>query len=124
MSIPDGDPIPMSEFTLGEPYTSSDMYRDMGLRPGDTVAFEKDGVVYTDTIQEVTYTSPAPTTYPDLSWWQKTVRRFTPARFRKPIKPVRCGEPSKVTVTVGDHNPLKRAGHTIADIQKMMDGFH
>lgn len=28
--IPDGDPIPMSEFTLGERYGSADMYRDDG----------------------------------------------------------------------------------------------
>lgn len=27
----DGEPIPMSEFTLGERYGSEDMYRDMGI---------------------------------------------------------------------------------------------
>lgn len=32
-TIEDGDPIPMSEFTLGTRYSSEDMYRDMGIAP-------------------------------------------------------------------------------------------
>ena len=49
----------MSDFTLGERYGSEDMYRDYpDLKPGSRIAFEKDGIIYTDTISEITYSSP------------------------------------------------------------------
>lgn len=44
----------MSDFTLGERYGSEDMYREFpDLNPGDRVAYEKDGVVYTDYVDAV-----------------------------------------------------------------------
>lgn len=49
-SIPDGQPVDMSKVTLGEPYTSADMYRDMGIEPPTA----PDGVVYVDTVRTVT----------------------------------------------------------------------
>lgn len=79
------EPIPMSEFTLGERYSSEDMYRDYPyLKPGDRVAVEIGGVLYTDTIK-----AASPVVYPTLTPWQRLVRRLTPPRWRKPLKPIR-----------------------------------
>jgi hypothetical protein len=94
----DGAPIP--EFTLGPRYGSEDMYRDMGIAPGSRVAFEKDGVVFTDTVQSVTYSSAESEIVRRLSWWQRIVRRLTPKRYRKSLV-VRPHKPETVTVNTG-----------------------
>jgi hypothetical protein len=52
--IPDGDPVDMSELSWGPRYGSEDMLRDMGLSPDSLVGFEKDGVIYTDTVANIT----------------------------------------------------------------------
>jgi hypothetical protein len=121
----DGEPIDMSQFTLGEGYGSEQMYRDYpDLKPGDRVAFEKDGIINTDTVQGVTYSSPEWVAPPERSWWQRVVRRFTPARFRKPL-PQSPPRPARVTVNVGDagDDPLKRHQQTMEGIRRMTGGF-
>lgn len=92
------------------------------IRPGSTVAFEKDGVIFTDVVTSVGYTSPEPAVWPELSRWQRVVRRLTPSRFRKPLLPVRAAELAKYTVFTGEKDAVARAGKTIADIQGMIDG--
>jgi hypothetical protein len=92
------DEADFSRFTLGPRYGSEDMYRDMGIVPGSKIAVEKDGVPYTDTVQSVRWQSGEPAIWPELSRWQQLVRRFTPKRWRKPLKPIR--EPTLPSVEI------------------------
>lgn len=118
-----GEPLNMSEFTLGERYGAADMYRDYPhLKPGDRVAYEKDGIVYTDTVQSVSYSSPEGVAPPARTWWQRMARMLTPARFRKPL-PQSPPKPGQITVNVGlsIENPLEGYQHTVEDIQRMID---
>ena len=92
------DKSDMSEVSLGKRYSSEDMYRDYpDLRPGDRIAVEKDGVIYTDTVRGVTYSSPEPEMVRRLSFWQRVGRRLTPPRFRKSLV-VRQARPATVTI--------------------------
>jgi hypothetical protein len=118
----DGEPVDMSEFTLGPRYGSEDMYRDYpNLAPGARVAFEKDGVVYTDVIESVRYQSPEWVAPPERSLWQRIVRRLTPPWLRKPL-PQSPPKPASVTITVGDRAPdMKRAQGQIAKTLKAME---
>lgn len=122
----DGEPVPMSQFTLGPRYSSEDMYRDYpDLGPGSRVAFEKNGVVYTDTVQSVTYQSGLPAIWPELSWWQQMVRRFTPSQWRKPLQPIRPATSDTVTVSTGpvDDDVVARAQKNIGAIGTVVDGL-
>lgn len=125
MNIPDGDPVDMSQFRLGERYSAADMYRDFPeLGPGSRVAFEKDGVIYTDTIESVSMRSGTPAIYPTLTVWQRLVRRFTPARWRKPLKPIREAGSATVSVQIGgDPNPLERHQATLKQMQQAVDAL-
>jgi hypothetical protein len=128
-TVPDGEPIPMSQFTLGEGYGSEQMYRDYpDLMPGSRVAYEKDGVLYTDTVQGVSYSSPEAAIWPELTRWQQLVRRFTPARFRKPLKPIRPSKAATVTVSTGPvaddvREQFERAQASIAKAGEFIDGI-
>lgn len=55
-------------------------------QPGDLVSFEINGVLHTEY-----YTGPP--VYPSLSAWGQTRRTLTPARWRKPLQPVRPPNP-------------------------------
>ncbi|OCB15100.1 hypothetical protein [Mycobacterium intracellulare] len=107
----DHEPIPMSDFELGERYGSEDMYADMGIRPGARVAVEIGGVLYTDTIQGITSTDAT------LTWWQRLRRQLTPARWRKPVKPIWPAQPASITLEIGEtdeegRDRIERADHT------------
>lgn len=95
------DETGFSKFTLGPRYGSEDMLRDMGVVPGSRVAFKKGDVIYTETVQSVTMKSAEPAIWPELSWWQQLVRRLTPARWRKPLKPIRAAQPQRVEIRTG-----------------------
>lgn len=73
----------------------------MGIVPGSKIAVEKDGVLYTDTVQSVRWQSGEPAIWPELSWWQRLVRRFTPGRWRKPLKPIREATLPSVEISTG-----------------------
>lgn len=119
--IPNGPSMP-PEFTLGKRYGSEDMYRDYpDLRPGSRVSVEKDGVVYTDTVQSVSYSSPEPEIVRRLSRWERIVRALTPRRFRKSLV-VRPFKPASVSVSTDDPggDPL---GYTAARLAEMQRSF-
>lgn len=116
----DERPIPMSGFHLAPRYTSEDMYRDHPhLKTGDRFAFERDGVVYTDTIESVSYSSGSPAVYRDLNRWQWFLRRLTPRRWRRSLL-VREAEPAEVTINGDQPNPV---GRTLAQLEQMKAGF-
>lgn len=48
----DGEPVDMSQVTLGERYGSEDMYRDMGIERPEV----PEGLVYTDQVRDITIT--------------------------------------------------------------------
>lgn len=50
------------------------------VQPGDLVAVEIDGVIYTERYQPGKY-QPAP----KLSLWRRMIRRLTPPSWRKPL---------------------------------------
>lgn len=73
------------------------------LKVGDKVAFQsRDGIIYTDTIQAMTYTSAEPAIWPTLSRWQSFLRRMTPSRWRKPLEPIRAATLPTVAIKTGD----------------------
>lgn len=112
----DDTPIPMSEFHLGERYTSEDMYRDYpDLKLGDRFAVERDGVVYTEMVESVRWDGGAPAIYRDLNWWQRIARRLTPRRWRKSLL-VDPGWPPSVTINGDQPDP---AGKTLAQLKQM-----
>lgn len=122
------EPIPMSEFKMGERYGSEDMYADMGIRPGARVAVEIGGVLYTDTVQGITSTSATPAIYPTLTWWQRLRRQLTPARWRKPIQPIRPAKPSSITIELGETDEegrerIERAQAVLATTGIIIDGL-
>lgn len=100
-----------SDFTLGPRYGSEDMQREWreiedrwnaAIQPGSTIAYQRaDGTIFTDTVQSVHYRSAEPAIWPELSWWQRMVRRLTPARWRKPLKPIRPAGLPTVSFTTG-----------------------
>jgi hypothetical protein len=114
----DGDPVDMSQVTLGPRYSSEDMYRDMGINPGTLVSVEKDGVIYTDTVQSVNYSGGSPAIYRELNRRQWFLRRLTPARWRRPLL-VRDAESPAVTVNVGE----PPVGKTLAQLEAMKAGL-
>lgn len=125
-TIPDGEPVDMSKVTLGPLYTAQDMYRDYpDLKLGDKIAVEKDGVIYTDTVQSVHYSSPEAEIWPHRSVWQRMIRALTPKRWRKPLQPIRPYKPATVAVGIGE-DPLERAqdqiGKTLAWIEGLKRG--
>ena len=86
--------------------------------------------LYTDTVQSMTYHSPEPVIYRDMKWWEsllrhRYLRRAVPARFRQPIKPVREGKSSTVTVHVGksDEAALQRHLKTMEQVQAVLDSI-
>lgn len=116
------DPIPMSDFTLGARYSSEEMYRGMlGIKPGDRVGVEKNGVIYTDTVQSVSYRSPTPAITRTLNRWQRMLRRITPPSWRKPLLIQPAGL-SEVTVHIGS-DVFGRTARSIAAAQRIIDGL-
>jgi hypothetical protein len=73
-----GDPVDMSQVTLGPRYGSEDMYREAGL-----VSFVKDGVVYTDYVDAVKRDDPVTRTQAMLADILKTVERLAFTRRQR-----------------------------------------
>lgn len=102
----DGDPVDMSQVTLGPRYSSEDMYRAPGIVPGAAVSFVKDGLVYTDTVDSVSYSGGSPAIYRELNRWQWFLRRLTPPRWRRSLL-VRSAEPASVTVKTAPQTDIR-----------------
>lgn len=119
----DGPPIPMSQFTPGKRYGSEDMYRDYpDLRPGSRVSVVKDGQVFTDTVQSMTYSSPEPEIIRRLSRWQRIVRRLTPPRFRKSLV-IRAAKPASVAISTDpDSAPTGYTAAQLAELKRAWEG--
>lgn len=95
---------------LGERYSSEDMYRDFPyLRPGDRIAIECGGKLYTDTVQSVSYTSGTPAVWPSPTFWQRLRRAITPRRFRKPLEPIRPARGPEMTISTEPVPPVDAA---------------
>lgn len=84
------------------------------MNVGDKYSFEKDGVIYTDTVESVRYQSGSPAIYRTLNWWQRITRRLTPPRWRKSLL-VREGTLPTVTIN-GTSDPF---GKTLAKMEQM-----
>lgn len=74
------------------------------LAPGSKIAIEKDGVLYQDTISDVRWSSPEPAVWPHLTAGKRLLRRLTPARWRKPLQPIRAAKLAEVTI----RTPMQR----------------
>jgi hypothetical protein len=81
---------------------------------GDNISFEKDGVVYTERVESVSYSGGSPATYRRLNRWQSFLRTLTPPRWRRSLL-VRPAEPPTVTIN-GPQNPV---GRTLAQLEQM-----
>lgn len=128
MTMADNDePIDMSDFRLGPRYSSEDMYRDFPrLRPGDMVAVEADGQLYTDVVSSIRYTSATPGITRRLSLLGRIVRRLTPGRFRRSLV-IRPARPARTIVTMGPHEDehahVERARETVQRAADIIDSL-
>lgn len=79
-------------------------------------SFEKDGVIYTDYITSVKYSSGG-VTYPELTRWQRFVRWINP--WRKPLRPIRTLP--TVELQAGPYwesDPAERLAKTIRSMEQ------
>lgn len=92
------------------------------MKLGDEVGYiDADGVLHTETVESVAYTSPTAAIWPRLSWWQRLVRRFTPARWREPLQPSRPAEPAQFTINAAaSAHPV---GRTLQQLESMKRGI-
>lgn len=102
---------------VGSPYTGPVCH------PGQQFSIEHNGHIYTDYIESVTYRSPEPAIWPELTWRQRLGRRrrlrwITPASWRKPVEPIR---PAKAaTVTIGTEHDPDAIARATARIERIM----
>lgn len=104
----DGDPVEMSQVTLGPRYGPEDLYRDTGIKLGSAMSFEKDGVIYTDAVESVHYSGGSPAISREVSRWKWLPLRLTPPRWRRTLL-IRDAEPASVTVEIGDKHDVPAA---------------
>lgn len=85
---------------------------NLAIQPGSKVAYQRpDGTIWTETVTEVTYRSGDPAVWPVLPWWRRIARRFTPARWRRPLQPVRPAGLPTVSFRTGPADPDMIARH-------------
>jgi hypothetical protein len=89
------------------------------MKLGDHISYEKDGVVRTERVESVSYTSGSPAIYRQLNRWQSLSRMLTPKRWRKSLL-VRPAEPASVTINDTGKNS---AGKTLAQLEQMKAGL-
>lgn len=78
---------------------------------------ERNGVVYTDTIRSVSYSSGSPEIRRRARWWE----RFIPARWRKPVI-VQAAVPPSIIVN-SDEPPAGRTLAQLAEMKRVIDGL-
>ena len=93
--------------------------RDPPVKLGDNISFEKDGVVYTERVESVSYSSGSPGVYRRLNWWRSLLRRLTPHQLRRSLL-VRPAEPPSVTIN-GPQNPVGKTLEQIAAMRGMFE---
>lgn len=87
------------------------------MKLGDNISFEKDGMVHTERVESVRYTSGSPAIYRRLNRWQRAVRRLTPPPWRRSL----LVHPAELpTVTINQQNPV---GKTLAQIEQIKAAF-
>lgn len=98
------------------------------IQPGSKIAWERGGRLFTETVQEVRYTSGSAAIYPELPWWQRAMRRLTPSRWRKPLKPIRPYQLPTVSFTTGPvsdevKQTFERTQASLAKAGEIIDGL-
>jgi hypothetical protein len=88
------------------------------MNVGDMMSFEKDGVIHTERVESVSYSSGSSAVYRRLNWWQSLLRRLTPPRWR-PSLLVRPAELPSVTI----NGPKNSVGKTLEQIEAMRGMF-
>lgn len=84
------------------------------MQLGDRFSWEKDGVIYTDQVESVSYSSGTPPVYRNLNRWQRALRRITPAKRRSSLLVRDAESPSVVINGAGDPT-----GKTLAQIEEL-----
>lgn len=82
---------------------------------GDHISFERDGILHTERVESVHYSSGSPAVYRRLNRWQRLARRLTPKRWRRSLL-VREAEPPVVTINGGTPDA---AGRMLAQLEAM-----
>lgn len=108
----------MSNFALGDRYSSEDMYRDFpDLKPGGRFIVRDE---YTDTIHSVHYRSAEPEIRQHPTGWRRILRNLTPQRWRKPLPVARPSRPAEYEVVpMSDHR--RRAELAAERITRTLD---
>ena len=110
------EPIDMSAVGLGTRYSSEDMLRDFTI--GSKFSVTRNGVIFTDTVRAVHYSSGSPAIYRTLNRWQRMIRRLTPRRWRKTLL-IRAAEPASMTINPSESD----SGWTRDRIEALKDGW-
>lgn len=75
-----------------------------GIQPGSKIAVKRgDGIIYTQTVDSVTYSTQPYVPAPRRSRRQRIIRWFTPQRWRKPLPQPSGGMP---VVTIKTTDPF------------------
>lgn len=85
------------------------------MQLGDRFSFEKDGVVYTDQIESVHYSSGSPAIYKQLNRAQWFLRRLTPPRWRRSL----LVRPAELPMTTINGPQQDAVGKTLAQLEQM-----
>jgi hypothetical protein len=84
------------------------------MQLGERFSWEKDGVVYTDQVESVSYSSGSPPIYRNLNRWQRALRRITPPKRRNSLLVRGAESPSVAINAAGDPT-----GKTLAQIEEL-----
>lgn len=95
------------------------------IKPGDTITFKRGGVERTEIVKSIGYQTAQPAVYPTVPLWQRIVRALTPARWRKPIKPLHEAIPAQVLLAFEGPAPdaIERHHRMLTDALRFLDGL-
>lgn len=92
------------------------------MKPGDRIAIVQDGETRVETVNGWSYRSGSPAIYAELTWWQRAMRRLTPARWRRPIPVVHEATAARVELHFGEFEPV--GPDVMARCQKNIAAVH
>lgn len=88
----------------------------MGIKPGDRVAIEINGKLYTDVVTSIKYESPTWTPPPPERWWERAARRL---RIMPPA-PTPAPDLGSLRLTFGGQAD-EFTGYTLSDLKSWRD---
>jgi hypothetical protein len=89
------------------------------IKLGDHISYEKDGVIYTERVDSVRYSSGFPAVYRRLNRWQRFIRMLTPPRLRRSL----LVRPAQLPVMTINGGAGLLTGKTLAQLEAIKGAF-